>query len=650
MKDNAALWFVVAASIVAGCLSAPATADHNTETAGRNFYVDAAEGNDQDDGLAPERAWQSLERVNRAELAPGDSVLFRRGHSWRGQLIPQSGAAGAPITYGAYGEGDKPLLLGSAPANRSGDWQPAGSELWATAAVAFELSERVDELGSRRWSRHQEGGAECAVEHVAPPSENRPPADSTGQGETDSGGGGAAETPWYRLSCSHEGTRRNHIQFSASGIRVVDSNHYVLRFRARCSKPFTPGAIAVMKSVPPWTGYARPVVALPEIGCDWQQYEVGFRADHTADDARITFFLGAALPAGATLELQPLDFSPATCNQPIPLSVDVGNIIFDHGAKTGVKKWCVDDLKQDGDYYYDPQRWRVVLRSETNPATCYKSIELALRRHIIDQGNRGYVTYENLALRYGAAHGIGGGNTHHITVRNCDVSYIGGGHQLTRPDGRPVRFGNGIEFWSEARHCLVEGCRLWEIYDAALTNQGKGTNVQDDIVYRNNVVWNCEYSFEYWNRDDDSRTRNIRFEQNTCVNAGQGWGHAQRPDRNGRHVMFYYNSAATETFVVRRNIFCNATESLLRLHGRDWTSALAMEENLWYQPDGPGLRWMEHDVPAEAMLDFLHQRHLGRSSLLADPRFVAPERHDYRLQAESPARQIDAGATIEAGW
>ena len=108
------------------------------------------------------------------------------------------------------------------------------------------------------------------------------------------------------------------------------------------------------------------------------------------------------------------------------------------------------------------------LRSTGNPATRHRSIELALRKHIIDQGGRGHVAYENLALKYGAAHGIGGGSTHHITVRNCDIAYIGGGHQFTRPDGKPVRFGNGVEFWSGARDCLVEDCRLWEIYDAAL--------------------------------------------------------------------------------------------------------------------------------------------------------------------------------------
>ena len=113
-------------------------------------------------------------------------------------------------------------------------------------------------------------------------------------------------------------------------------------------------------------------------------------------------------------------------------------------------------------------------------------------------------------------------------IRDCDVAWIGGGHQFTGPDGKPIRFGNGIEFWENAYDNLVEGCRIWEIYDAALTNQGSQNNSQINITYRDNVIWNSEYSFEYWNRGPESTTRNIRFEHNTCVNAGLGWGHAQR--------------------------------------------------------------------------------------------------------------------------
>ena len=192
------------------------------------------------------------------------------------------------------------------------------------------------------------------------------------------------------------------------------------------------------------------------------------------------------------------------------------------------------------------------------------------------------------------------------------------------------------------------GRRLWEIYDAALTNQGDGTNVQDNIIYRRNVIWNSEYSFEYWNRGSASLTRNIVFEHNTCVDSGSGWGHGQRPDPSGRHLMFYDNSAATTNVVIRGNIFCTATDSLLRLHGRDWTGALVMDRNCWFQPRGPVLLWGQQTVDAHEFAAFMRSRGFDRHSVLADPEFLDAAQRDYRLAPHSPARAL-AGQGKPAG-
>ena len=595
----------------------PAMATSAIGAPARTVYVDAAKGDDTQDGLKAETAWRSLAKVNRASLSPGDQVLFHRGQTWRGQLIPQSGDAGGVITYGAFGTGDKPVLLGSAAVDRPEEWQPAGEHLWETKPLQFEPVGTGIDLPQAHWSLHQEGGASCEL--------TREKQDGEAQDV-------------LRVTCRQSGTRSNHLQLFISGLAVQEGEYYLLTFRARATRPFTPASIALMKQSSPWTSYASTEMDLPAIGTNWAEYVVRFHATHTAADARITLFLGGALPADSALLLKPGKITRARCDQTIPLSVDVGNIIFDHGKSTGVKKWKADDLRRDGDYLYDARTWQVRLRSDANPATRYKSIELALRRHIIDQSGRGYVSYENLDLRYGAAHGIGGSGVHHITIRGCDISFIGGGHQLTNPDGTPVRYGNGIEFWSDARDCLVENCRIWEIYDAALTNQGSGKNVQENITYRRNVIWNSEYSFEYWNGDAGSRTHNILFEHNTCVDAGFGWGHGQRPDPNGRHLMFYDNTAATTKVVIRHNIFCNATDSLLRLHGRDWTAELAMDFNCWFQARGPWVLWDKQTIGAEGFTAFMHAHGLDVHSAAADPKFVDGPRRDYHLAPDSPAR------------
>ncbi len=84
-------------------------------SSGRVYYVDDENGYDNNDGLSETTALKSLEGVNKLELQAGDSVKFRAGQAFRGQLIPQSGEMNQRITYTRYGEGKNPLLIGSVP-------------------------------------------------------------------------------------------------------------------------------------------------------------------------------------------------------------------------------------------------------------------------------------------------------------------------------------------------------------------------------------------------------------------------------------------------------------------------------------------------------------------------------------------------------
>lgn len=440
-------------ALICFCLSAAPASDARGARTGATYYVNAGIGSDSSDGLSPNSAWRTIERVNSAALKPGDRVLFNRGGVWRGQLRPVSGNEAGRITYGAYGRGFKPRIFGSAERDTESDWQDQGGHVW-----------RSD----------------------------------------------------------------------------------------------------------------------------------GF-------------------------------------------SIDVGNIIFNGGKAVGIKVWKREDVNSPLRYWYDKEHSALFLHCEQNPAKLYSSIECALTRHIIDESNRSWVTYTDLDFRYGGAHGIGGIGTSHIIVRNCDLSYIGGGHQFTDKNGHPVRYGNGIEFWDSAHDNLVEGCRLWEIYDAALTNQGFDKNSQTDITYRNNIIWNSEYSFEYWNRPGDSITRNIHFENNTCVNAGHGWSHAQRPDPTGRHLMFYENSAKTSSFFVTGNIFYQTqVDSQVCLDLRnDWSKDLTMDNNCLYQAAGSMINWGSDRFTMAQMQEYQSKTGEDRHSVVDDPHFADIARHDYRPAAGS---------------
>jgi gliding motility-associated-like protein len=82
---------------------------------GVNYYI-SAEGDDvANTGTSPASPWRTIEKVNlsMALFRPGDSVLFRRGDVFRGQInVTTSGSNGNPIVFGAYGEGAAPVISG----------------------------------------------------------------------------------------------------------------------------------------------------------------------------------------------------------------------------------------------------------------------------------------------------------------------------------------------------------------------------------------------------------------------------------------------------------------------------------------------------------------------------------------------------------
>ncbi|MGN0847077.1 MAG: hypothetical protein ACI4RA_06810 [Kiritimatiellia bacterium] len=354
------------------------------------------------------------------------------------------------------------------------------------------------------------------------------------------------------------------------------------------------------------------------------------------------------------------------------IPADVGIFICDHGARWGVKKWHrpgwtkwgekATTLANELDYHYIPEEGRVVVNFPRNPGGAFESIELAQTRHVVNQGGRHDVVYDGLWVRYGAAHGFGGGGTRNITIRNCDICWIGGGLQFWKKDAKtgealyPVRYGNGIEFWGECHNHLVERNRLWQIYDAALTNQTKDDpRAETDVVWRDNVIWQAEYSFEYWNHDPRSHTANILFEHNTCIDAGYCWSHDQRPNPNGAHLMLYDNAAPTTNFVVRNNLFVRTTDRSTRLFN-DWRvrnpaarDGLAMARNLYWIPENRVCEYhvngreraqklpirLEPGVWGAGEAEFRrYQAEFGldEGSVYGEPQFVDEAKRDYRLR------------------
>lgn len=68
-------------------------------------------GSDAAPGTSDAMAWATLAKVNAFAFTPGDSISFKRGHSWNlatdAALVAKSG-----VTYNAYGTGAQPILDG----------------------------------------------------------------------------------------------------------------------------------------------------------------------------------------------------------------------------------------------------------------------------------------------------------------------------------------------------------------------------------------------------------------------------------------------------------------------------------------------------------------------------------------------------------
>lgn len=88
-----------------------------TDTTARKasaIYISSSTGNDSHDGLTPETAIQSLSKLNAMDLVPGDSLLFKSGDTFTGELaiVNKSGSPDKPILISNFGKGNLPVLDG----------------------------------------------------------------------------------------------------------------------------------------------------------------------------------------------------------------------------------------------------------------------------------------------------------------------------------------------------------------------------------------------------------------------------------------------------------------------------------------------------------------------------------------------------------
>ncbi len=102
----------------------------------KNYYFSISSGNDaytSTQAQSTSTPWKSITKLNAifSTLVAGDSILFKRGDVFYGNIITnKSGASGNPIVISAYGTGAKPVISGF---TRLSTWTVVGNGVYQAA-------------------------------------------------------------------------------------------------------------------------------------------------------------------------------------------------------------------------------------------------------------------------------------------------------------------------------------------------------------------------------------------------------------------------------------------------------------------------------------------------------------------------------------
>ncbi len=263
---------------------------------------------------------------------------------------------------------------------------------------------------------------------------------------------------------------------------------------------------------------------------------------------------------------------------------DIGNVIFDYGKVTTCegKKLAIKDLTKDYQFYFDANTGILYLYlAGKNPAAGRESIEIAPNKHIIALRTPDHVI-ENVTMKYTGAHGISAAGISNVTVRGCEIGWIGGAIL----SGVFERYGNGIEFFNTTSDCLVENNWIYQCFDAGYTNQSR-SGMQKNITVKNNLIEYCIYNIELWcPKTPDQAMKDCTYENNILRYAGYGFGTFNRPGGGSQyvaHITFNINTTYCDNVVIKGNVLDTSYRYLVNITKPNGPNEPIIEGNTWIQ-------------------------------------------------------------------
>ncbi len=97
------------------------------------YYFSSGSGDDARTSAQAQSSstpWKTIAKLNAimSTLKPGDAVMFKKGETFEGAItITVSGANGQPITFGAYGSGNRPVISGFTTLS---GWSQVRTNVW----------------------------------------------------------------------------------------------------------------------------------------------------------------------------------------------------------------------------------------------------------------------------------------------------------------------------------------------------------------------------------------------------------------------------------------------------------------------------------------------------------------------------------------
>lgn len=232
------------------------------------------------------------------------------------------------------------------------------------------------------------------------------------------------------------------------------------------------------------------------------------------------------------------------------------------GVINGYKRWSLDDLVNQWDFYSDATY--VYVKRNTTPG---EGIAFAVKQNGFQLSSNNRVT--GLHMVGHGAHGMTSVSSKHVFVGDCLIEETGGS-QLSGT----TRYGNGLEVWIGAVDNLFENNTIRQTYDVGYTMQGRAERASvawTDIHFRNNRIENCNQSFEVWSQGTPAAgTGHIgcSFTDNVCVDAGKSWAADARPDRDGKGThLFTYHVQLPCDIEITRSQFIRARDNYARCTG-----------------------------------------------------------------------------------